>query len=62
VSPDKIAALGAFLSGVASVVTASFYVRRQRREAKKECDERLAEYDKALHEGIEIAREDRQDR
>jgi len=58
VSPDQIAALGAFLSGIGSVLSAAWYIRRAKRQAKADCDERLAEYDKALHEGIEIAKHD----
>jgi len=58
VSADQIAAVGAFLSGVGSVLSAVWYIRRAKRQAKLECDERLAEYDKALHEGIEIAKRD----
>jgi hypothetical protein len=56
VSPDQIAALGAFLSGIGSVLSAAWYVKRQRKIAEQECDKRLAEYDRALREGIEIAR------
>jgi hypothetical protein len=59
VSPDTLAAFGAFLSGASSVVTAAWYVRRQRAQAKADCEERLAAYDKALHEGVRIAREQR---
>ena len=58
-----VAAIGAFLSGVGSVLTASWYVRRQRKQAKAECDQRLKDYDRALHEGIDIGRhEDAMDR
>jgi hypothetical protein len=57
VSPDKIAALGAFFSGVASVLSAAWYVRRDRRQAKADCDQRIEEIDRALHEGIQIERE-----
>lgn len=55
-APDQIAALGAFLSGVGSVLTASWYVRRSRRRAEEECEKRIAEISRALHEGIEIER------
>src|SRR4029453_12549245 len=59
---DPIAA-GAFLSGVASVLTASWYVRKARKRAIEECDKRLADFERALHEGIEIERgRDSQDR
>lgn len=55
-SPDQIAALGAFLSGIGSVLSAAWYVRRQKRSAEADCDKRLADYDRALHEGIEIGK------
>ena len=55
-SPDQIAALGAFFSGVGSVLSAAWYVRRQKRTAESDCDKRIAEIDKALHEGLEIGR------
>jgi len=58
VSPDQVAAIGAFLSGMASVLTAAIYTRHQSKRAVEEGDKRLAEYDRALHEGIEIARGD----
>jgi hypothetical protein len=56
-SPDQIAALGAFLSGVGSVLTASWYVRKNKKNADAECDKRIEEFDRALHEGVQIARE-----
>ena len=56
-STDQLAALGAFFSGVGSVLSAAWYVRRQKRNAEAECDKRIAEFDKALHEGIEIGRQ-----
>jgi len=40
------------------VLSAAWYIRRAKRQAKADCDERVAEYDKALHEGIEIAKHD----
>jgi hypothetical protein len=61
VSSDQLAAIGAFLSGAGSVISAAWYVKRARARAKKDCDERLAEYDKALHEGIDIGRGDDQE-
>jgi hypothetical protein len=56
VSPDQIAAVGAFLSGIGSVLSAAWYVKRQRKAAEEDCDKRLAEYKRALREGIEIAK------
>jgi len=58
VSPERLAALGSFLSGVASVITAAWYVKRVKRTAQRECDERMREYDRALREGVEIGRGD----
>jgi hypothetical protein len=49
-SPERLAALGAFLSGVGSVLTASFYVKRARRRAEEECEKRLAAFREGLHE------------
>jgi len=38
------------------VLTSVWFVRKQKKQAKAECDERLADYQRALHEGIEIER------
>lgn len=57
-STDEIAAIAAFLSGMGSVLSATWYVRRNRKSAEAECDKRIAEFERALHEGIEIARGD----
>jgi len=57
VSADQLASLGAFFSGIGSVLSAAWYVRRQKRNAEAECDKRISEIDRALHEGIEIGRE-----
>ena len=46
-----IAAVGAFLSGVASVLTAAFYVRRVRRRFEEECEKRMQAFKDGLHEG-----------
>jgi hypothetical protein len=51
-SPDQLAALGAFLSGMGSVTSAYFAIRFERKRGQKECEQRLA----ALREGIEIQR------
>ena len=61
-SPDAIAAAGAFLSGVASVLSAAWYTRRQRRRSEADCQRRIDEIDRALHEGIEIERTRNADR
>ena len=58
-STDQLAAIGAFLSGVGSALTAAWFVRRQHREAERDCKERLESYKQALHEGIDIAQHDK---
>jgi hypothetical protein len=57
VSSDQAAAIGAFLSGIGSVLSATWFVKRNRKRAEEDCNKRLAEYDRALHEGVRIARE-----
>jgi len=54
---DRLAAVGAFLSGVGAVLTSVWYVRRQKQQAKRDCDERLKEFERALHEGIRIEKD-----
>jgi len=56
VSPDQLAAVGVFFSGIGSALSAAWFVRRQKRHAEEDCDKRVAEYDKALHEGVDLAR------
>lgn len=56
-SADQLAALGAFFSGIGSVLSAAWYVRRQKRRADDDCQKRIDEIDKALHEGLRIAHE-----
>jgi hypothetical protein len=53
VSPDLLAALGAFLSGAGSIVSAALYVRAARKRYEQQCRERLD----ALEEGIRLERE-----
>ena len=48
-----LAAVGAFLSGVASVLGAVFVIRAVRKRCEQECERRLA----ALREGIKIGQE-----
>jgi len=57
VATDQLAAIGAFFSGIGSVLSAAWYVRRQKKNAEAECDKRIDEIDKALHEGIRIGHE-----
>jgi len=53
VSPDQLAALGAFLSGMGSVVSAWLGIRYERKRGLEECARRLD----ALREGILIEQE-----
>lgn len=50
-SSDAIAALGAFLSGIGSVLGAWFVLKSERKRLHEECEERLRLY----KEGIEMA-------
>jgi hypothetical protein len=52
-SPDVAAALGAFLSGVGSVLSAFFALRYERKRGEAECEKRFA----AFREGMSL-RED----
>jgi len=54
VSSDQIAALGAFLSGVASVITARWAIRRVRRDEQERCEQRLKDVHDALREGFDM--------
>jgi len=50
------AAVGAFLSGGAAVISSAFALRRLRRRDRRECDERVAEVTAALREGLALGR------
>lgn len=52
-SADKLAALGAFLSGAGSVLSAFVFVRHMRKRFEQECEKRM----QALKEGIRLERE-----
>jgi hypothetical protein len=52
VSSDQVAAIGAFLSGMGSVLGAWFAIRSVRKRMQQECEERI----KLLEHGIEIGR------
>ena len=54
-SGDQLAAVGAFLSGIASVATAYWFVKRERKRLDQECREKL----EMFREGIRIAREEK---
>jgi len=47
---DQLAAVGAFLSGAAAVITARKAIRAQQKRSDEECDKRID----ALREGIHI--------
>jgi hypothetical protein len=51
--PIDWAALGAFFSGVASVIAASMFVRRLRLRMEEDCQKRL----EAFKEGMRMGRE-----
>jgi len=50
VSPDRLAALGAFLSGVGAVVSSVAYAKLVRKRADQECEKRLQAFKDGLHE------------
>jgi hypothetical protein len=53
VSPDQLAAAGAFLSGAGSVIGAIWAIRSLRRRMRQDCEERL----QLLQRGIRIGRD-----
>ena len=53
-SPDQLAALGAFLSGMGSVIGGFWVIRNVRRRAEKDCQQRLAELHDSLVEGVRL--------
>jgi hypothetical protein len=50
VSSDLLAALGAFLSGAGSVLSAWWYVKAMRKRAEEECARRMQAFKDGLHE------------
>jgi hypothetical protein len=48
------AALGAFFSGAAAVISAYVSLRIARKRAEAECDKRIAEIKAAFREGYEL--------
>ena len=56
-SADVLAAVGAFLSGVGSVLGAWIALRALRRRMKKECEERLALFQRGIEIGGHLERE-----
>jgi len=58
VNPDQLAAIGAFLSGVGSVVSAWLGIRFERKRGLEDCARRLD----ALREGLHLEHELEEDR
>jgi hypothetical protein len=46
--------VGAFLSGAGAVVSSIYALRAMRRRAERNCDKRIEEVKKAIHEGYEM--------
>lgn len=53
ISPDAVAAAGAFLSGAGAVAGAFWSLNRQRKRLEHDCEERF----KAFRDGISLAEE-----
>jgi hypothetical protein len=53
VSADLLAGLGAFLSGMGSILSAALYIRAARKRYEADCRKRI----EALEEGIRLERE-----
>lgn len=53
-SSDYLAALGAFLAGIGSVLGAWRVIKRVKREERERCEERLREYREGLKEGLHM--------
>jgi hypothetical protein len=53
VTPERLAALGAFLSGAAAVLSAWIVIRSQRKRDQADCEERIA----AFREGLDYGKE-----
>jgi hypothetical protein len=51
------AALGAFFSGIGAVLSALISIRVVQKRCEKQCNERIAEIRKAIHEGFEMREE-----
>lgn len=48
--PAVLSALGAFLSGAGSILSAALYVRAARKRYERQCQERLDAFARGLHE------------
>lgn len=50
--PETIAAIGALFSGLAALMTSAFSMKRARKKAMSECDERVKEIHLAFRSGL----------
>jgi hypothetical protein len=55
---DWVTVLSAFASGIGSLAAAWFSVKVSRRRAKKDCDNRVNEIEKAIRIGAKLKQED----
>jgi hypothetical protein len=46
--------LGAFLSGIGAVLSSWYALRSQRKRMDRECDRRIEEIRRAIHEGFSL--------
>jgi hypothetical protein len=58
VSPDALAGIGAFLSGMGAVVGAFYTIGRLRKRMEKECEERFAAFREGIRTGERLERKD----
>lgn len=61
-SPATIAALGALLTGVASLISAVLSNRSQRKKGVDECDKRIEQLSRAFREGLTLKEKLEEDR
>jgi len=54
VTPERLAALGAFCSGFGAAITAILGTKRARRRAEEDCEKRF----EAFREGLKVAHEE----
>jgi len=56
VTPDAIAAIGAFLSGMGAMASGWWVIRSQRQRDDQRCKERIEEARRAFYEGLKIGK------
>ncbi len=61
-SPATIAALGVFLTGLGSFISAFAAMRVQRKRSEDDCARRIAEFRNALREGMTMQFRDEDER